>query len=107
MVTNETEERNEVMEKRIGLIQQGVKYGLGIAFAGALLCVGLMLPVVVLFISPPGESPDGAGLTSLVFIVSLVVPLAGIAVLGVGLYRLIPLYIQYRHTNRLDEDMFP
>jgi hypothetical protein len=108
MTSNETEEfdeETEKMEKQIGMIQQGIKYGLGVAFAGALLCLVIMVPVAVMAGTSIEES-DGLNPTALI-IVSVVVPFAGIGVLGFGLYKLIPLYMRYRRTKRPQEEMFP
>ena len=107
MSTNEFEERDETMEKQIELVQKGVKYGVVIALAGALTCVMLMIPVYLLIGGPSGDSSGGLDFVTLTFIVSVAAPLAAIGVLGFALYKLIPLYIQYRRANRPDEDMFP
>ena len=109
MIADETEVRDEETEKterQIRIIQQGIKYGLGITFAGAVLCLIIMIPVAVMAGPSIGESPGGISPIALI-IVSMVVPFAGIGVLGFGLYRLIPLYIQYRRTQRPHEEMFP
>lgn len=106
MVADETEKPVEVMEKQIGLIQTGIRYGLGIAFVGALLCIVVMLPVFVMFGTSLGESTRELSLPILL-VVSVAVPLAGIGVVGAGLYRVIPLYIRYRYSKRPPEDLFP
>ncbi len=108
MATNESEERDEVVEKQIRLVQRGIKYGIGIAFAGALLCVLLMFPVFFM-LRVNGGTPrsDAPSFTTVVFIVSIVAPLGGIGILGLALYKLVPLFIRYRRSRQPDEEMFP
>ncbi len=107
MATNESEERDEVVEKQIRLVQRGIKYGIGIAFA-ALLCVLLMF-LVFFMLRVNGGIPrsDAPSFTTVVFIVSIVAPLGGIGILGLALYKLVPLFIRYRRSRQPDEEMFP
>jgi ABC-type spermidine/putrescine transport system permease subunit II len=106
MDTDETAKGDEEMNQQIATIQKGIKYGLGVAFAGAVLCLLLMVPVAVMFRDRMEEASRGPGFTTL-FAVSIVVPLAGIGILGVGLYLLVPLYMRYRHAKQAPEELFP
>jgi hypothetical protein len=107
MATDESEGRNEIMEEQIRLVKKGIKYGLIIAFAGALLCILLMLPVFMLVGEPTEGFPGAPRFATIVFIVSMLVPLGGIGILGLALYKLVPLYIRYRRSRQPDEEMFP
>jgi ABC-type Na+ efflux pump permease subunit len=107
MAPNESEKRDEVVEKQIRLVQRGIRYGLIIAFGGALLCILLMFPVFMLLGESTEGFPDAQSFVTTIFIVSMLVPLGGIGILGLALYKLVPLYIRYRRSRQPDEEMFP
>ena len=106
MDTGEVDKGSEEMNQQIAAIQKGIKYGLGVAFAGAVLCLLLMIPVAAMYSEPMEEASRGLEFATL-FVVSIVVPLAGIAILGAGLYWMIPLYIRYRREKEAREELFP
>ncbi len=106
MDNRKIEERGVVLDNRTRLIQQGIKYGMVVALGGGILCMLIIIPVMWAFLIP--ESSAGSGIVSLpIILAGLLVPFAGMGILGMGLYKLIPLYIQYRHEQEADEDMFP
>ena len=102
MGINEFELKDGNVEKRARLAQRTVTVGLVVALGLMGLCVIVAAPVVVF--TPSESVPD---LMLPLVVVSIVVPLAGIGLLAGALYKLIPLYVQYRQTRRQDEDMFP
>lgn len=106
MVTEKSIEGDEEMNLQIATIRKGIRIGLGVAFAGALLCLLMMAPVAFMFGDRVEQASRESEITTL-FVLSIVVPLAGIGILGVALYLLVPLFIRYRQERRAQEELFP
>jgi putative flippase GtrA len=102
MGINEFELRDRSAEQRAKLAQRMVKVGMVFALGLMGLCAVVVAPVVMITLSEAASSQMPP-----LIVVSVVVPLAGIGLLAGALYKLIPLFIQYRQTRQQDEDMFP
>jgi hypothetical protein len=102
MGINEFELKDRRIEQQTRLAQRMVVVGLVVALGLMGLCAIVVAPVVMVSLSEAASDQ----MPPLV-VVSFVVPLVGIGLLAGALYKLIPLYIQFRQTRQQDDDMFP
>ncbi|MEJ2150692.1 MAG: hypothetical protein P8Z40_14615 [Chloroflexota bacterium] len=102
MSVNEFELKDERAGLRARLARQMGMVVLAFVLGAMGLCA--VVASVAVVVNPFERASD---LVLPVAAVSIAVPLAALGLLAGALYKLIPLYAQYRQARRQDEDLFP
>lgn len=103
MAAKVVESPDRAHELQVRLVQEGMAYGFSVIAAGAVMLIVSALYILFMMWLPHAARASLPGF--LAFIALLIMLLIGILV--VACYKLIPLYIQYRHVQKQDEEMFP